>query len=222
MEAPPALETINFDEIDTYACSKCNSNIKIISIDEKSLNITFECLNEDMNNDHRIQTLKISEYIKQMIKNTYFFDKCSNCNISQNYSKNFPIFKYCIKCNKVFCNQCKDNHLNNYKDHFFINNNEKRIKCLIHSQNNSYTDFCINCNKHLCKECIKTRKHLNHNKNPIEELLLLDENKLNHKKIIELLKKESQKLEEEKENKSNEITIISFILQNFIYSSIHL
>ena len=207
MEAPPALETINFDEIDTYACSKCNSNIKIISIDEKSLNITFECLNEDINNDHRIQTLKISEYIQQMIKNTYFFDKCSNCNVSQNYTKKFTIFKYCIKCNKVFCNQCKDIHLNNNQDHFFINNNEKRIKCLIHSQNNSYTDFCINCNKHLCKECIKTRKHLNHNKNPIEELLLLDENKLNHKKIIELLKKESQKLEEEKENKSNEINI---------------
>ena len=59
--APPALEKINYNEIDLYSCTKCSSNIKIISIDEKNLEITFECLNKDKNNNHKIQTMPINE-----------------------------------------------------------------------------------------------------------------------------------------------------------------
>jgi hypothetical protein len=55
---------------------------------------------------------------------------------------------------------------------------------------------------HLCRECLKSRKHLNHQKNALYELQLLEENKSNHSKIINLLKEEMKKLIEEKNNKT--------------------
>ena len=207
--APPALDIINYNDLDSYSCSKCSSNIKIINLDLKELKITFECLNEDINNNHQIQTMQINEYIKKMIKNIYIFDKCSLCNKIQKSIKNLPIFKYCINCKEIICNQCKEKHINQNKnkEHFFINNNEKKKKCLIHTENNDYTEYCSDCQKNLCKECIKTRKHLSHNKNPLDELILLNENKMNHKKIIDLLKEEKQKFEKERQDKITELNI---------------
>ena len=208
--APPALDKIIYTELDSYSCTKCSSNIKIIYFDEKELKITFECLNEDIKNNHQIQTLPINEYLQKMIKNTYLFDKCSICNKTQKSMKNEPIFKYCINCKEIICNQCKEKHINknnNKENHFLINNNEKRKKCLIHYENNDYIEYCSDCQRNLCKECLKTRNHLNHNKNPLDELSLLNENKMNHKKIIELLKKEKQKLEIERHSKITELNI---------------
>ena len=206
--APPALEKINYFEIDSYACTKCSSNIKIISLDDKNLKISFECLNKDLNNNHQIQTMSINEYIKKMLMNTYLFSKCSICNKLQNLSKDSSIFKYCIQCKEVICDQCKEKHINNNnhtKDHYFINNNETRIKCLSHCQNNNIIEYCVDCKKNLCKECLKTRIHKTHNKYPMDELLLLDENKLNHKKIIDLLVKEKENLEFQKQNFINNL-----------------
>ena len=77
LPAPPALQSINFTEIDTYSCSKCSSNIKLISIDENRMIINFECLNEDSNNNHHIQSMPIGEYISTKINNIYLFNKCS-------------------------------------------------------------------------------------------------------------------------------------------------
>ena len=205
--APPALEKINYNEIDLYSCTKCSSNIKIISIDEKNLEITFECLNKDKNNNHKIQTMPINEYIRDMVKNIYINDKCSICNKKQNSEKDLPIFKFCIKCQKIICNNCIEKHIKNNKtiEHNFINNNEKSIKCSQHSINNKNIEYCIDCKMHLCKECLKTRNHINHQKNPLDELQLLDENKLNHTKIIKLLTNEEKKLKEESKNKENEL-----------------
>ena len=213
LPAPPALEKINFSEIDSYSCSNCSSNIKIISLDEKNLKISFECLNKDLNNNHHIQTMSINEYIKKMIINTYLFSKCSICNKIQNLSKDLSIFKYCIICNEVICEQCKEKHINisnnnnHIKDHYFINNNEKRIKCLTHFQNNNIIEYCFDCKKNLCKECLKTRMHKTHTKYPMDELLLLDENKANHKKIIELLIKDRDNLLFQKQDFINKLNV---------------
>ena len=172
--APPALNITNINDLDSYSCSNCSSNIKIIHFDEKELKITFECLNEDINNNHQIQTMKTNEYIQKMIKNTYLYDKCSLCHNQQSI-KNKPIFKYCINCKEIICEQCKENHINKNKNkqHFFINNNEKRKKCLIHTENNDFVVYCFDCQKNLCRKCLNTRKHLDHNKNPLDELILI-------------------------------------------------
>jgi len=200
--APPALKKNDYSKIDSYSCNKCTSTIKIISIDEDEAKITFECLNQEEN--HQKQTLSINEYLESMGNNIYINGKCSICQCSQNLTKNLPIFEYCTTCKKVICDKCKGKHIekSNKIDHFFINNNEKYIKCLIHLQNNKNIVFCKDCNMHLCKECLKSRKHLNHKKNALYELQLSEENKLNHSKIINLLKEEMKQLNEEKNNKT--------------------
>jgi len=200
--APPALKNNDFSKLDSYSCNKCSSTIKINSIDETEAKITFECLNQQEN--HRIQTLSINEYLKSMVNNIYISDKCSICQQTQNLSKNSLIFEYCTRCKQVICDKCKENHIknNNNIEHSFIYNNEKYLKCLTHLQNNKYIVFCKECKMHLCRECLKSRKHLNHQKNALYELQLLEENKLNHSKIIDLLKEEMKKLNEEKNNKT--------------------
>ena len=40
--------------------------------------------------------------------NTYLFDKCSICYKEQSLIKKFFILKYCINCNLIICNDCKD------------------------------------------------------------------------------------------------------------------
>ena len=200
--APPALTKNDFSKLDSYSCNKCSSTIKIDSINENEAKITFECLNPQEN--HQIQTLPINEYLESMVNNIYISDKCSICQHNQNFEKNLPIFEYCTRCKEVICDKCKENHIknNNNNNHSFIYNNEKNLKCLIHLQNNKYIVFCKDCKIHLCKECLKSRKHLNHQKNALYELQLLEENKLNHSKIINLLKEEMGKLNEEKNNKT--------------------
>ena len=99
-----------------------------------------------------------------MVKNIYINVKCSICNKKQNSEKDLPIFKFCIKCQKIICNNCIEKHIKNNKtiEHNFINNNEKSIKCSQHSINNKNIEYCIDCKMHLCKECLKTRNHINH------------------------------------------------------------
>ena len=67
-----------------------------------------------------------------------------------------------------------------------INNNEKKIKCLIHPKNN-FKAFCFDCKKHLCEECLLTREHIIHRKALISECLLTKEERNIHNKIIDLL-----------------------------------
>ena len=39
-------------------------------------------------------------------------------------------------------------------------------KCKEH-KNKKYVSYCLDCNRHLCEECLKSRSHINHNKNNI-------------------------------------------------------
>ena len=57
------------------------------------------------------------------------------------------------------------------------NKNQKTNRDLyeMHKTNNKYISYCFNCNCHLCKICLKTRTHLFHNKNIIEEILPIEE-----------------------------------------------
>lgn len=193
---PNLFEKKTNNNIDTYACSKCSSNIEIESINDKEAVITFKCLNNNENNNHQIQTLPIKEYLENMDKNTYLYDECAICLKIQ--SSDEHIFKYCIKCKETICNDCEELHLNNnnIEGHFLINNNEKSIKCLFHEKENNFIDYCFDCKKHLCKECLMTKKHINHYKNSLFELQITEENKIVHNKIIDYLKVEKNKLNE--------------------------
>ena len=50
-----------------------------------------------------------------------------------------------------------------------INNDEYQI------HKSKYESYCFNCNCHLYKECLKTRIHLNHNKNNVIEIKPMNE-----------------------------------------------
>ena len=204
--APITLEDdFNKKEKDFYSCSKCDSDIEILSIDDKEAKITFNCLNSEDTNNHKTQEMNIDEYIETTEKYNYQYDECSICHRKQNYIKNFPIFDYCIYCKLIICNNCKIKHLENKNiEHFFIKNNEKRIKCLFHSNENNNIVYCFECKKHLCNECLKTKQHLFHKKINICEILLLDEEKVIRNEIIYILnKKKKQLLNEVKLNDFN-------------------
>ena len=77
LPAPLTVEEKTYsNEKECYTCSKCSSNIEIISIDDKEAKITFNCLNNEENNNHKNQNMRINEYIKKMEKNTYLYDEC--------------------------------------------------------------------------------------------------------------------------------------------------
>ena len=199
------LENLFIDKQETYSCTECSSNIEVISIDNNEANITFRCLNKDKNNNHQIQKMPISTYLKKMEKNTFLFDKCSICSRDQSSINNFSYLKYCVKCKTTFCNECKEKHINSGdNNHFFINNNEKGIKCLLHP-NNKNTEYCINCKTHLCEECIKTGKHLSHETKSLMHFSNLKEKKEIIEKNIDYLKKTKKQMLENKNSKLNEL-----------------
>ena len=74
-------------------------------------------------------------------------------------------------------------------------------KCKVHTNNNKkYKCYCFKCKKHLCKECLKSRTHLEHHKNNIEEIQPI-EKELNI--MNEIIKDYKNRVEElEKENKN--------------------
>jgi len=71
-------------------------------------------------------------------------------------------------------------------------------KCKLHSSyDNNYISYCFDCKIHLCKECLKSRIHINHNKNYLieiqptqDELNLIEEVTKDYKICIDNLKKE--------------------------------
>ena len=198
---------------DFYSCSKCSSDIEILSIDDKESKITFNCLNNEENTNHKIQEMNIHEYLEKMEKNNYQYDECSICHNKQNYIKNLLIFNYCINCKVIVCNNCKNKHLEKKSiEHSFIKNNEKRNKCLFHSNNNNNIVYCFDCKRHLCKECLKTRKHLLHKKVNISEILILDEEKVILNEIICILKRNKKELQNEA--KINDFNINENTIEN--------
>ena len=193
-EAPPLLSpepaTEENSDKDSYVCSECSSQIEIESIDFKKIEITFEC-KSDINN-HSKKTLSIEDYIDLMEANTYRNSNCSICGKNQKKDYDLPIFDFCPTCNKIFCEKCKINH-----EHILIKNNEKFVRCLIHP-NKKNDSYCNDCKMHLCVLCRKSKKHVGHNKDAIDEIEPTDEEKDDVNKYLTSLKKERDTLEDNK------------------------
>ena len=96
---------------DCYTCPECPCSVEILSINDGKNTLTVKCLNPIEKDNHKIRTIPISEYINSMKKFTYKCDKCSICKKQQDSSKDLQIFSYCIKCDKVICNVCIEEHL---------------------------------------------------------------------------------------------------------------
>ena len=75
-------------------------------------------------------------------------------------------------------------------------------KCSIHSscKNNSYITYCFDCNRNLCKNCLKSRTHINHNKNNIIEIQPIEEELNIIEEIIKYYKNKVENLMSEKMN----------------------
>ena len=159
-EAPTPKGENELKENTSYLCTESTSNIEILSLDEINNIISFKCPS------HGTRSMKIEEYLNNMKKNTFLYNKCSKCQKQQNEINNSEIFNFCTNCNLIICNKCIFEH---DKTHFLIKNNKRLTKCILHPKNNNST-YCFDCNCHLCKECLKHRKHIRHKKQSIEEI----------------------------------------------------
>ena len=170
---PPPTPIMEIDinkirEGESYSCTECSSSIEIFYIDESSYMISFKCQNN--NESHSTKILPINEFLFLTTKNTYIYAKCSSCNKQQNRINNDEVFKYCVNCKLIFCNNCIYIHnKENNNDHHIINNNETNIKCLLHP-NNYNCGYCLDCHCHICYECLETREHIIHRKNNLREI----------------------------------------------------
>ena len=141
-----------------------------------------------------------SEFIKQ-----YSFDstECSSSSIeiiSIDENKSSIDFK----CYEENPNEKKNMSLKDFfeKKDIYCKKSIKEDKCPKHSldsSDNNYISYCFDCKTHLCKECLKTRIHINHNKNYLieiqptqDELNLFDEVSKDYAICIENLKQEKK------------------------------
>ena len=53
-----------------YTCTKCQSEIEILLIDNKNMKILFHCSNKDEKKNHGVNNMLIRNYIKSILKNT--------------------------------------------------------------------------------------------------------------------------------------------------------
>ena len=100
--------------------------------------------------------------------------------IKENHRNKMPINEYIEKMKK------------------FNNINTNSDICKIHEK--KYIVFCFNCNYHLCQDCLKSRTHINHNKNNIIEIQPIKEEINKIEEIIEDYEHKINNLEKEKIN----------------------
>ena len=199
-----------------YTCNICSYPVDILKIDDKLNTVTFKCLNPKEKNN--LKTIPIGEYLNLMKKYTYLYNKCSIYNKNHIKFKDNSIFTYYIKCDEIICSDCIPKHLEtNKKNHhalnteYIIKNNEKSIKCLLHPKEKNIS-FCLKCNIHICKECMKSKKHINHSKINIIEILITDEVKNMLNDIINIYEERITQFKKEKEK--NEIILFDEKIAN--------
>jgi len=195
------------DNNDSYTCTDCQSEIEIFSIDKIKIKITFQCLNNDIEQNHGIKSIPIKDYINLMKKNTYLYSVCSNpaCSKIQKNEKNNDLFNYCVGCQKIICKDCSEEHIkNNSSSHYLIKINKKGILCQKHPTNKNL-GFCLKCKTHFCSECELNREHRRHEKDNFLEVQPSNEEKKIMQDYINSLKNNKKKLEEEKEIKLIEL-----------------
>lgn len=186
----------SYKECKTYSCIYCQSPIEIFSIN--LTNISFKCIK---NKTHLIKEISINEYLNKMILNTYINFSCKECGKSQTEQNN-EIFKYCINCKKILCNDCIKKH-DDSENHNIIETSDINYQCLKH-YTNEIVCFCFNCNAHLCEICLSSMEHIQHKKIYFSEIKPDDEKKI-IKKMISKYKNERKQLKQEQKDTQSKL-----------------
>ena len=205
---------------ESYACTECKSEIEILSLDNEKIKMTFKCLNNNIQNNHGIQTFPIRTYINKMKNNTYIYDICSICKNIQVNSKNKIIFNFCTKCEEIICDKCKEEHVKDNKYHYFIKNNQKPVLCHKHP-NNKNIEYCLKCKSNLCIECLKSGEHAGHRKNNLLEVKPSEEEINIIVNYIDSLRNKKKDLEEAKEKKKIELYNKLIINKKKVHSNLN-
>ena len=204
------------DLIQEFRCSKCFL-IPFIQFFVKNNNLIMKmkCFNNHEN----------KKIIKEKEKNNENYFICNKCkeNSNQNKQKNFF---YCENCFKIFCEECKNFHINNNNNHKLINIKMIDNFCFEHEKN--LIGFCLNHNKNFCKECSHFKENeikffSDFNENEINDCLkniLNNENDINELNSIFIqLKKSFENFEKNfllfKKNVENRIFFIKKIIDFF-------
>ena len=167
-----------------YNCPECPSLIEIISIDEESNNIEYNCLNKRY--FHGKNIISIKEYLSKMRK---FSSEKINTDICYKHSsKNntFEYVSYCFDCNCHLCNECLKTrtHINHIKNNIIeIKPMKEELKII----EEVIRDYKINLDK------LKKEKYT-------EDKVIEDE--LNNKRSME--EKQFKKIMEQNKKKEKE------------------
>ena len=195
-------------KFNSYSCINCEAEIELTAInicnDKEEDIIQFKCCGKC----EKIISLPLKDYLNKMIRNTYLSKKCCVCGNIQMDDKN-NIFKKCILCNKIFCNDNLCLLLHKCEIGKLIQITEYKYICLEHSDNNNKYKikyYCKDHNKHLCENCMKEGIH---NYDNIESIILYQPIEINNIKeediifnnIILYLKNKQKEISNNKKNK---------------------
>ena len=142
------------------------------------------------------------------IKLSNIYYNCTECSsmieiLSINEENNIIEFK-CLKEHEKKVMPIKE-YLSKMNKNKQKNINEDRCKEHLSFKDNRFVSYCFDCNRNLCKECLKSRSHINHNKNNIIEIKPTKEELNIIEEIIKDYKKKIENLKNEKKNKRRRI-----------------
>ena len=130
-----------------------------------------------------------------MITNTYLYNKCCICGhiqIDDLIIDINNIFKFCLECKKIFCNNklCLSLHKCQKVELIYIT--QRNLKCLnlshynLYSGNSYFTNFCIGSKKNICDYCFKSG-HKGHIKD--KRILTYNNEKRETEFLLKLIKR---------------------------------
>ena len=155
-------------KIEKIVCPECGK-IPILDIDNKNYTIQSFCPK-----NHQINK-KLVDYIEN--SNKKFEDEspeCIKCSTCQKTNKELKIdindMYYC-KCEKYFCEDCKEKHEEENEEneneedenheekedkiiHNLIKYSEIDFKCKCSKEFSDYICYCVNCNNNFCINCL--------------------------------------------------------------------
>ena len=161
-----------------YNCTKCQSPVEILSLNEKECKITFKCIN----NKHKIN-ISIKDYINEM---RVLNNKNINNDICEENQHNRQYEYYCTNCNKHLCKACLKSrkHIDHFKYNLFeIQPNKNELNVI-----ENIIKYYDNKIEFLEKEKLKINTKFKETKNKLNAIkgLKLTENVINLLKEMKL------------------------------------
>ena len=160
----------NFEKI--LRCPYC---MKIPNIYTTESNVTINCIN-----NHK-QILSYEDFRPMYFEKWKKILKCCICD------KSFlqDSFFYCIDCDKYFCNNDKNEHLNNENNKNHKIKYIRKMESICSEHNDKIYSFCNECNKDICVLC---SGHENHKKTFISSILINEKDLQKYKNEYENIK----------------------------------